>query len=662
LHLELPVNTKVFRTPCPVDSCPAHGEIPLTIMNGQEKKLVYMPHIDGLRAISFLAILAYHLKPDLLPGGFLGVDVFFIISGFLITNLLLREYEQNNQINFRNFYYRRFARLFPTFVLIILITLIVSFLVFDLEAVSSIAVTALASLAGVANLYFFKTADYFDLEAIEKPLLHIWSLNVEEQFYFVWPILLLIILSRVTFKRTFIISSAIILFLLSTFVNLVYPIAVFYLPIFRAYEFLIGSALAFFSLNKENYSGKKYICILSIAFLISNFFILDSKSYLPGIGTLILGIATLGLISSGDLDSRYNILRWRLTAYVGKRSYTLYLIHWPFIVIYMEYMSISALTKFDSLIVVISVFVISHLVYRFYEQPVRLRLIDSKRFKLMLLGLIIFSIGIASMALLANKLPSGLNNEIIFTKSEIEAGKQLRFKTRVQICEEKGWEDCDDPVSGKSNLLVIGDSHAVDALNALHAKFPEYNYSMSQLGGCPPTNRMRELVPRTFPDLEKCVLLNLQRYDLNYLSRYQVIAINVLYGWYSPNELGNYLNFLHGAGVEKVIVFGEYLEMMKDLPLLINSGGFNESQLKNSVLNLKDSQESIKKLSNENNFFYVDKFVNFKKIAPRMFFSGGAPYTWDTHHLSYEFSVSMISKDLAELEQYLRRQENVKND
>lgn len=631
-------------------------------MNGQEKKLVYMPHIDGLRAISFLAIFAYHLKPGLLPGGFLGVDVFFIISGFLITNLLLREYERNNQINFRNFYYRRFARLFPTFVFTIFLTIIVSFFVFDLYAVSSIAVTAFASLAGVANLYFLKTADYFDLEAIEKPLLHIWSLNVEEQFYFVWPILMLIILSKVTFKRTFIISSVIILFLLSTFVNLVYPIAVFYLPIFRAYEFLIGSALAFISVRNINFVGKNYTNNLLIGFLIASFFIFDAKSYLPGIGTLILGIATLGLISIGDVDSRYNILRWKLMTYVGKRSYTLYLIHWPLIVLYMEYMSISALTKFDSLFVVTSVFAISHLVYRFYELPLRLRLMDSKRMRLLLLGLTIFTFGIASTALLANKLPSNLNNEITFTESKIEEGKQLRFKTRVQICEEKGWEVCDDPVPGESNLLVIGDSHAVDALNALDIHFSEYNYSMSQLGGCPPTNRMRELVPRTFPDLEKCVLLNLQRYDLNYLSQFQVIAINVLYGWYSPKELANYLNFLHSAGIKKVIVFGEYLEMKKDLPLLINSGGFNESQLKNYVFDLKDSQESIKKLSNAYSYFYVDKFVNFKKMAPKKFFSGGIPYTWDTHHLSYEFSVSMISQDHAELEQYLRRQENVIND
>jgi peptidoglycan/LPS O-acetylase OafA/YrhL len=630
-------------------------------MNGQGKKLPYLPHLDGLRAISVLAIFGYHLRPDLIPGGFLGVDVFFVISGFLITNLLLREYELSNHINFRNFYLRRFARLFPTFILTIISTIVVSFFVFERDTVSAIAISAIASLAGVSNLHFLKTANYFDLEAIEKPLLHIWSLNVEEQFYFVWPIVLLMILTKVTFKRSLIISTAMMLFLLSTIINLVYPIAVFYLPIFRAHEFLAGAALAFFSEKNWKLREKNYFFVLLSTLLVSSFFIFDSKSYLPGIGTLILGIATLGLIRCGDWDSRYNILISRPAVYIGKRSYTVYLIHWPLIVIYMEHSSISVLSKLDALAVGISVFAISHIVYRFYEQPIRLTLVDSKRVKLGLLGLIISAITISSIAVLANRLPYSLKSENTFSNSEIEEGKKLRFKTRVQICEEKGWEVCDEPAPGELNLLVIGDSHAVDALNALHVKFPEYNYSMSQLGGCPPSNRMRELVPRTFPDLEKCVLLNLQRYDLKYLSRYQVIAINVLYGWYSPKELENYLNFLHNAGVKKVIVFGEYLEMKGELPALINAHGFNESQLNESVFDLRDSQESVQKLSNEYNFYYVDKFVNLRKIAPKQFFSKGIPYTWDSHHLSYEFAANMINQDFVGLNQYLQGKKNAKS-
>jgi hypothetical protein len=140
-----------------------------------------------------------------------------------------------------------------------------------------------------------------------------------------------------------------------------------------------------------------------------------------------------------------------------------------------------------------------------------------------------------------------------------------------------------------------------------------------------------------------------------------VVAINVLYGWYSPNELGKYLNLLHNAGVQKVIVFGEYLEMKKDLPLLMNSYSFDESQLKNFVFDRQDSQGYIKYLSNEYNYFYLDKFDNLRKMAPKIFFSGETPYTWDTHHLSYEFSINMISKDYSELKQYLQVQENVKN-
>jgi hypothetical protein len=265
------------------------------------------------------------------------------------------------------------------------------------------------------------------------------------------------------------------------------------------------------------------------------------------------------------------------------------------------------------------------------------------------------------MTLLTNKLESSVKDEDTLSSSAIEQGKQLRYKIRVQICEEKGWEVCDEPVPGKPNLLVVGDSHAVDALNALYAKFPQYDYSMSQLGGCPPTKRMRELVPRTFPDLKKCVQLNLQRYDLNYLSRFDFIAINVLYGWYSPNELADYLRFLHNAGVKKVIVFGEYIEMKEDLPLLINSNGFYESKLNQFVFSPRDAQKNIQKLSGSYDYYYIDKFVNLRKAAPKRFFIGKIPYTWDTHHLSYEFAINMINEDLLGLEKYLQEPENLKN-
>lgn len=205
----------------------------LDIMDGQKKEFAYIPHLDGLRAISVFAILTFHLRPDWLPGGFLGVDIFFIISGFLITSLLSNEIQNHGRIDFSRFYLRRFKRLFPSFILIILITLITSYFLFDQQKFVSVAKTALFSILGISNIYFYKTANYFDLASIEKPLLHIWSLNVEEQFYFIWPLLLLATYRLVQKKSKYFYLLIGILFLLSVYFNLSYPVATFYLPFFR---------------------------------------------------------------------------------------------------------------------------------------------------------------------------------------------------------------------------------------------------------------------------------------------------------------------------------------------------------------------------------------------------------------------------------------------
>jgi peptidoglycan/LPS O-acetylase OafA/YrhL len=142
-------------------------------MHGQNRNFGYIPHLDGLRGISVIGILVFHLRPDWLPGGFLGVDIFFVISGFLITSLLVNELQLRRKIDFGEFYRRRFKRLFPSFILVILSTLLATYFLFDDLNFVLVAKTALFSFLGVSNIYFYETSSYFDLSSIEKPLLHI---------------------------------------------------------------------------------------------------------------------------------------------------------------------------------------------------------------------------------------------------------------------------------------------------------------------------------------------------------------------------------------------------------------------------------------------------------------------------------------------------------
>jgi hypothetical protein len=297
---------------------------------------------------------------------------------------------------------------------------------------------------------------------------------------------------------------------------------------------------------------------------------------------------------------------------------------------------------------------VSDLIYRFYEIPMRASRNSSKTFLISVLTFLLLVIAIVVPTLILNKKPLSTGNGIIFTQSEIDSGKQLRFSTRIKICEIKGWDNCDIPSKGAINALILGDSHAVDALNAMYAIYPDFDYSMSQLGGCPPTKRMVELVARTFPDLDKCVELNRTRYDIEYLKQFDIIVINVLFGWYPPQELNSYTRFLKQSGINKVIVFGGYLETKSDFPSLINESGFDKEKVIPQIVTKSDSDFIVQKSTNELGYLFLSKAKAFCTDSDCSFWKSGIPFTWDSHHLSFEFSEALLSGQKNSIDTYLR--------
>lgn len=628
----------------------------LEIMDGHKKAFTYSPHLDGLRAISVFAILTFHLRPDWLPGGFLGVDVFFIISGFLITSLLFEEIQNRGRINFSKFYLRRFKRLFPSFILVILLTIISAYFLFDQQKFLSVAKTALVSIFSISNLYFYKTSSYFDLGSIEKPLLHIWSLNVEEQFYFIWPLLLL-----TTYRfflrnsKSFLIMLG-ILFLVSIYFNLNHPVATFYLPFFRFYEFLIGVGLALFPWRQSaSLKHSRLYFFSSIIALLSIFLTADATSLLPGPLSLLFILPVAYLITKGGMRFRLNILEMKFFTYIGKRSYTIYLIHWPIIVFYLERDSRQKLSAFESVFLTVLIFLISHILYRFYELPLRISRSGSKPFWISMLTMSFLVVAVCVPTLIMNKKPLTNQRGLIYTQSDIDSGKQLRFSTRIKICEIKGWEKCDIPLSKKFNVLIMGDSHAVDALNAMYAVFPDFDYSMSEFGGCPPTKRMTELVSRTFPDLDKCVNLNKTRFNIGYLKQFDAIIINVLFGWYPVEELNRYTTFLKKSGIKKVVVIGGYFETKSQLPLLINQFGFNENKVLGDIVSTSETEPALQKITKDLGYLYISEKKSLCILSKCTYWKLGIPFTWDSHHLSFEFAERLFMKQKIEIDAYLRK-------
>jgi peptidoglycan/LPS O-acetylase OafA/YrhL len=201
----------------------------------------YRADVDGLRAVAVLAVLAFHAFPHALPGGFAGVDVFFVISGFLISGIIFDDLARG-RFTFANFYWRRIRRIFPALILVLAGSLALGWLVLLPDEYRQLGKHVAAGAGFIANLALYLETGYFDGAAELKPLLHLWSLGVEEQYYMVWPLLL------VFFRRWtawIIVGVGLASFAVNLYLTAVNPSAAFYLPVTRFWELLIGSALAY---------------------------------------------------------------------------------------------------------------------------------------------------------------------------------------------------------------------------------------------------------------------------------------------------------------------------------------------------------------------------------------------------------------------------------
>ena len=300
--------------------------------------IAYRPEVDGLRAVAILGVLLFHVFPRLLPGGFAGVDVFFVISGYLITSILLEEI-QKGIFSLKRFYLRRVRRLFPALAIVLLVILIVSPLLnpFSTSTVRS-AVTWVLLLSG--NIFIWRaTGDYWGPNVDENPLLHTWSLGVEEQFYLLFPLTLLLLM-RFGRRRAF---QLLALFCLGSFLccvvgTRVRPSAAFYLPLTRAWELLAGCLLAFKARNpvaplaKNNRSGLwagigLVLIVISYATLKGDHSFPGFKAALPVLGSVIV----IGFTGRGTGAADW-LLKRPAMVFIGKISYSLYLWHWPVLV------------------------------------------------------------------------------------------------------------------------------------------------------------------------------------------------------------------------------------------------------------------------------------------------------------------------------------------
>lgn len=407
----------------------------------------YRPEIDGLRAIAVISVIIYHLNENWLSGGFLGVDIFFVISGFLITGIIITEIQQNS-FSLKQFYTRRIKRIYPAFITVMALVSFIASVIFIYNDFNKLRKTIELAIAFLSNFYLGLTQGYFDLSANENPVLHIWSLAVEEQYYLIFPLILILAYKKFREVKVLFIITLILFFILlaTSFVSanfykeVLHQPNIYYLSNLRFPELLVGSLLAIYHnlSNKVQLSKQvnNILAILSTLLLFSCLFLMNNNiAFIPGI-TLILPCIFTALII--HTTSQNNIVKLCLSnkaiVFIGKISYSLYLYHWIFIAFAYYITGEKQINNQSIAIVTVLTIIFSVLSYYLIEQPIRKSKLNFKQSFL-------YIYFIPSLLLL------GFN---LYKRQTIRAEKE-HIEQSIPVSNENHYP---------AKVIILGDSHS----------------------------------------------------------------------------------------------------------------------------------------------------------------------------------------------------------
>jgi peptidoglycan/LPS O-acetylase OafA/YrhL len=424
--------------------------------------LDYRADLDGLRAVAVSAVVAFHVDRDALPGGHLGVDMFFVLSGYLITSIIWREVARGT-FSFAGFYDRRIRRILPALLLVVLVTGIASCVVLLPLDLVGFGRSVLAALGFVANLYFWRDTGYFAQLAEEKPLLHVWSLAVEEQFYLLFPVLLLGLARFMRRHVGAVIALLVVLSLAADALALAAGArdAAFYLLPTRAWQLGIGALLA---LTPAMAAGARWATPLGLAGLaaIATGLLAPSLSG-PWVPDGLLPVAGTAMVIVAGREQRgavREILGWRPLVFIGLISYSLYLWHWPIIVL-SEYYLTRELSAVEAAIAVAAMLAAATASWHFVERPFRTRAMTTRQVLSAVLAGAAVAAAMAAAILATDGFPGRLGpaaarmNESVGTHYSCPVADYVYF-ARGRACALE--LPSRDP--GDADIVLFGNSHA----------------------------------------------------------------------------------------------------------------------------------------------------------------------------------------------------------
>lgn len=459
--------------------------------------LKFRPDIDGIRALAVLAVVVYHTFPEKLSGGFTGVDVFFVISGYLISSTIINQLNVST-FSFKDFYARRIRRIFPSLITILLSSFIFAWFALLPSEFIQLGKNMLSGALFVSNFSLWQESGYFDINAAFKPLLHLWSLSIEEQFYLFWPFILCFI-----YKKSWQLVWILSLIWLSSFAYSVYAaqtntVAAFYSPLSRCWELATGGLLACFKCNKlltsvklnQRYNQKLIQHLLSIVGMVlvlyGLFFIHESFAF-PGFWALIPVIGTLTLIAVNPsaMMNRYVLANPAMT-FFGKISYSLYLWHWP-IISYLWILESGKPDKKIRIVAIVASVVLAWLTTRYIEQPLRYSKHKHTPILLVVMLIGIGSLGYVTMTLKGFELRSALKDTIRSNSAptRFEADNPVKHSACLAIYQlSENVRFCNTTQNNAdAQIALIGDSHSKMMYKAVIDDPEIRNYGVVNIGG-----------------------------------------------------------------------------------------------------------------------------------------------------------------------------------
>jgi peptidoglycan/LPS O-acetylase OafA/YrhL len=556
------------------------SEAPLPATDKQLAHPKYRPDIDGLRAIAVLSVVAFHAFPSLIQGGFVGVDVFFVISGFLISSIIFGSLEKKS-FSFVDFYTRRANRIFPALLLVLAATWGFGWFSLLADEYMQLGKHITGGAAFVSNFVLLGEAGYFDNSAETKLLLHLWSLGIEEQFYLVWPLMVWAAWKARINALILIVLVGSISFALNILNVHSDAVGTFYSPQTRFWELLVGSLLAYVTLHSNMQvwregSGpmvRNIQSLAGLAFLIAAFALTTKMNQFPGWWALLPTVGAALIISAGPF-AWFNrlILSSRLFVWFGLISFPLYLWHWP-ILTFAKLVTGKAPSIPVTISLVIASVILAWATYLIVEKPLQKINTRQKPMTLIALMAVISAIGFTTYK--SNGFPTRF-------PTEIQELANFKYNAADGARVGKCWLDASAPYDGFSpeclvpskmaasnRVLIWGDSHAGRFYAGLNAIAPKkHTILQATRDSCPP------IIDYGY---EVCKKSNL--YVLNKIknSKPDIVILFGAWGRYGidwdensekQNKLLRTINQLKSLGVQRIIVFGPSPEWTDKLPNL----------------------------------------------------------------------------------------------